>query len=216
MAHYILEKSSADRRATYESIVKKQEDRKPFNSSDVGQLIMTVPITLMDFSDCVNKHYSNSHCHHIRDEGNPANQPLNKKMVTIQDKQLHKATNVRLSLTEILTILNSHREKDFVEYDTNDWLEGLQEWTYLRLPEWDFYPMFYRAIELGHGIATHDGHNIINNRINAEMYPTSEGFAKARSNKQLVKKYTAHRRTCSCERQRQLKEKNGGYYASIY
>ena len=212
MTSYILEKSSAERKTSFETIVKKQEERKRFNSSDVAQLIMTVTISLVDFSDCVNKHYSNSHCHHIRDEGNPFNQPLNKKVVTIQDKKLHKAKLVKLSLTEILTILNSHREEGFVEYDTNDWLEGLQEWTYLRLPEWDFYPMFYRAIEMGHGISSHDGHIIGNALINEELYPNARS-SKAQVSKEQLRKFIAHRRTCSCQSHRQEREKNGGYYA---
>ena len=161
---------------------------------------------MVDFSECGKEHYHQGLCYHLHpfDEGNPLNHPLKKKVVDIKEFKLHNATSIQFSLNEILSILNDHREEGFVPYDTNNWLDGLLEWTYLRLPEWKFYPMFAGAIDLGHGISRHDEERAKEEKRMKHAYPMGKP--------NIVRQYIAKRRVCSCERHRREIAKKGGYY----
>lgn len=203
MVDYLLEKSSTEVKEHHAKIAIKQDERKAFNTNDVGELIYSVKIPLLNFSDCKKqKHYSSDICHHVRDNGgNILEHPINKMVVTNGDAQLHNAKGlIRLTFREILTILNSNREEDFRPYDTNDWLSGLVEWTYLRLPENHFYPMFFGAIELGHGIDQH-----------AELRQAEKERKKNSWHREpnVVRELIRERRMCGCMRHR---AKKSSYY----
>ena len=199
-------KTTASREA-FEKIAQKQNDRVAFNVHDLGHLIYQVKIPLIDFSDCGKTNYGGGTCYHLKpyDEGNPLTHPLNKKIVDIRDYKIHGAKNVRLTMEQILRILNEHRDEGFVEYDTNNWLDGLVEWTYLRLPEWQFYPMFFGAIELGHGISQFAEERAKEEERQKRLHPMGKP--------DIVKQFIRNRRICSCERHRREQAKKGGYYA---
>lgn len=199
-----MRKTSEEKRHLDETILNKQISTDPFNTFEMGHLIYQVKIPLQDFNECNKIHYHGGICNHLHpyDEGNPLEHPLNKKVVDIRDRKLHGAKSVRLTMEQILSILNDQRDEDFVPYDTNNWLDGLLEWTYLRLGEWEFYPMFFGAIELGHGISQHE-------KQRAEEEKRMRHVGKP----DLVRQYVSNRRVCSCERHRRAVAKKGGYYA---
>jgi hypothetical protein len=100
-------------------------------------------LTIADFTNCEPRKLTKRDAGGWREECAHGVSPIINRRFISNDETIrdHEAQVLQMTVKDILECVNDGRSEEWLDYDEEDWIEGMYEWTYLCLTDRAVYEL---------------------------------------------------------------------------